>query len=160
MDLQSNGSALDMTGLAVTASGDASARLATKEFSTKRFVFSASGMKGKDKFEVKLDAPSLKLTDEDKFTAANLPLNAKLDGAGGNIIAALAVPGIEGTASSFKVDAMTLNAELKQPEQDFKLKLTSPVTGSIDAQQFNLSGSHWHSMPQATNCRARASAAN
>ena len=27
----------------------------------------------------------------------------------------------------------------KQPEQDFKLKLTSPVTGSMDAQQFNLS---------------------
>ncbi len=139
LDLQANGSALDMTGLTVTASGDASAQLTTKEFSTKKFAFSASGMKGKDKFEAKLDAPSLNLASN-KFTADNLLLNAKLDGAGGNIIAALAVPGIEGTASSFKVSAMTLNAELKQPEQDFKLKLTSPVTGSIDAQQFNLSG--------------------
>lgn len=139
LDLQANGSALDMTGLAVTASGDASAQLTTKEFSTKKFAFSASGMKGKDKFEAKLDAPSLNLTSN-KFTADNLLLNAKLDGAAGNIIAALAVPGIEGSASSFKVSAMTLNAELKQPEQDFKLKLTSPVTGSIDAQQFNLSG--------------------
>lgn len=139
LDLQANGSALDMTGLAVTASGDAGAQLTTKEFSAKKFMFSASGIKGKDKFEVKLDAPSLNLT-EDKLTAANLLLNAKMDGAAGNIVAALAVPGIEGNASSFKVSAMTLNAELKQPEQDFKLKLTSPVTGSIDAQQFNLSG--------------------
>jgi len=138
LDLQANGGALDMTGLAVTASGDASAHLATKEFSTKNFVLSASGLKGKDKFEVKLDAPGLSLA-KDKFTADNLALNAKLDGAAGNLVAALAVPGIEGNASSFKVSTLTLNAELQQPEQDFKLKLTSPVTGSMDAQQFNLS---------------------
>lgn len=138
LDLQANGMALDMTGLAITASGDASARLATKEFSTKKFMLSASGMKGKDKFEVKLDAPGLNL-GKDKFTADNLALNARLDGAAGNLVAALAVPGVEGNASSFKVSMLTLDTELKQAEQDFKLKLTSPVTGSMDAQQFNLS---------------------
>ena len=138
LDLQANGMALDMTGLAVTASGDASAQLTTKEFSTKKFMFSASGMKGKDKFEMKLDAPGVNL-NKDKFTAESLALNARLDGAAGNLTAALAVPGIEGNASSFKVSTLTLDAELKQAEQDFKLKLTSPVTGSMDAQQFNLS---------------------
>ena len=138
LDLQANGKALDITDLSVKAGGDAGAQPSTQEFSMKKFALSASGLKGKDKFEVKLDAPDLKLT-KDKFTGDGITLNAKLDGALGNIVAALSLPGIEGNAGSFKVSSMTLDVDVKQPEQTFKLKLTSPVTGSIEAQQFNLS---------------------
>lgn len=139
LDLQANGKALDITDLLVKASGDASAQPATQEITLKKFALSASGMKGKDKFEAKLNAPDLNLT-KDRFTGGDITLNAKLDGALGNIVAALSLPGIEGNASSFKVNAFSLVAEVKQPEQAFKLKLTSQVTGSIEAQQFNLSG--------------------
>ncbi|ADE10667.1 AsmA family protein [Sideroxydans lithotrophicus] len=140
LDMQANGNALDITDLHVQAGGDASARVATKEYSMKKFTLSASGAKGKskDKFEAKLDVPELSLA-KDKFTGNGVTLNAKLDGAPGSIVAVLELPGIEGNASSFKVSAMVLDAELKQPDQTFKLKLTSPVTGSIEAQQFNLS---------------------
>jgi AsmA protein len=138
LDFQANGNALDFTDLVVKASGDASAQPATQAFSMKKFALSASGMKEKNKFEARLDAPDLNLT-RDKFTADNIALNAKLDGAPGNIIATLALPGIEGNASSFKVNSMALDVDVKQAEQAFMLKLTSPVAGSLDAQQFNLS---------------------
>ena len=138
LDLQASGKALDITDLIVKASGDAGAHPATQELAMKKFALSASGVKGKDRFEAKLDAPDMNLT-KDKFTGEGIALSAKLDGALGNVIAALSIPGIEGTAGSFKVSSMLLDVDVKQPEQTFKLKLTSPVTGSIEAQQFNLS---------------------
>ncbi|MFZ2163005.1 MAG: AsmA family protein [Sideroxyarcus sp.] len=138
LDLQANGAALDITNLVVKASGDASARPATQEFSMNKFALTASGVKGKDKFDARLDAPDLNLT-KDKFTGENISLNAKLDGALGNVAAKLALPAIEGNAQVFKVSSLQLDVDLKQPEQSFKVKLTTPVTGSIEAQQFNMS---------------------
>lgn len=104
----------------------------------KQFALSASGMKEKNKFDARLDAPNLNLT-RDKFSGDGIALNAKLDGALGDIVATLSLPGIEGNASAFKIGSMALDVEVKQTEQAFKLKLTSPVAGSLDAQQFNLS---------------------
>lgn len=138
LDLQAKGAALDITDIVVKASGDASAHLAAQEFAVKKFALDASGVKGKDKFEAKLDAPALSFT-KDKFSADGISLNAKLDGALGNVVAALSLPGIEGDARSFKVSLLSLDADLKQAEQAFKVKLTTRLTGSIEAQQFNLS---------------------
>ncbi len=138
LDLQAKGAALDITDLNVKVGGDAGAKPATQEFSLQKFAFSASGMKGKDRFEARLDAPDLNLT-KDKFSGSNIALNAKFDGAPGNVVAALSLPGVEGNARAFKVSGMQLDVDFKQPEQAFKLKFTSPITGSIEAQQFNLS---------------------
>jgi AsmA protein len=159
LELQANGKALDITDLIVKASGDASVQPAKQEFSMKKFALSASGSKGKEngvsapanmseanvkqsgqsyKFDAKLDAPELSLT-QDKFSGSGIALNAKLDGSLANIVAALSLPAIEGNANSFKVSSLMLDVDVKQPEQAFKLKLTSQVTGSIEAQQFNLS---------------------
>ena len=138
LDLQANGAVLDVTNLSVKAGGDASAYPAVQEFSMNKFAFTVSGVKGKDQFEVRLDAPNLNLTKE-KFTGENVVLNAKFDGAPGNVAAKLSLPAIEGNARVFKVSALQLDVNLKQPEQSFKVKLSSPVTGSIEAQQFNLS---------------------
>lgn len=138
LELQANGKALDMTDLLVKAGGDASAHLATQEFALQKFAFSASGSKAQGTFEASFNAPDLSLT-RDRFKGDSVALNAKLDGASGSVVAALALPGIEGNAGSFKVGSMALDVDVKQPEQAFKLKLTSPLTGSIDAQQFNLS---------------------
>ena len=138
LDLQANGAVLDVTNLSVKAGGDASAYPAVQEFSMNKFAFTVSGVKGKDQFEVRLDAPNLNLTKE-KFTGENVVLNAKFDGAPGNVAAKLSLPAIEGNARVFKVSSLQLDVNLKQPEQSFKVKLSSPVTGSIEAQQFNLS---------------------
>ncbi len=138
LDLQVRGSALDISNLAVQASGDASANLGTQEFSAGKLAVSATGVKGKDRFDAKLDAPSLSLT-KDKFSGDKLALNAKLDGAMGNIVASLSMPSLEGNAQSFKSGALTLELDMKQPEQTFKVKLSSPVHGNFEVQQFNLS---------------------
>ena len=137
LELQASGSALDISNLKVHASGDMSADLATHEFTAKKFALSASGVKVKDKFEANLDAPSLNLT-RDKYSGDKLTLNAKLDAAFGNIVASLTMPGVEGNAQSFKVSALSLDLDVKQPEQAFKLKLSSPLSGNIKTQQFNL----------------------
>ena len=137
LDLQAGGAALDISGLKLQAGGDANADLVTQEFGAQRFSLSASGTKAKDAFEVKLDTPALSLT-RDKFSGDKLTLNAKLDGAAGNIVAALSLPGLEGNAQSFKSGAMTLDLDVKQPEQSFKVKLSSPLSGNFQAKQFNL----------------------
>lgn len=138
LDMQAKGMALDITDLAVKAGGDASAHLTAQEFSAKKFAFSASGVKGRDRFEAKLNVPALSYA-KDKFSGDSIALNAKLNGAPGDIEAALSLPALDGNARAFKVAALGLDVDLKQPEQTFKLKLTTPVTGSIEAQQFNLS---------------------
>ena len=138
MELQAGGSALDITSLKVKASGDVSADLAAQEFGAKKFTLNASGVKGKDKFEVALDAPALDLT-KDKYSGDKIALNAKLDGVFGNIAASMAVPGVEGDMQSFKLSALALDLDVKQPEQAFKVKFGSPVSGNFKTQQFNLS---------------------
>ena len=138
LDLQAKGAALDISNLVAQASGDVSANLATQEFSAKKLAVSATGVKGKDNFEAKLEAPALKLT-QDKFSGDKLTASAKLDGASGNIVASLVVPGLEGNAQFFKSKAIALDIDMKQPEQAFKVKLSSPVAGNLEVKQFNLS---------------------
>ena len=138
LDLQAKGAALDISNLVVQASGDASANLDTQEYAAKKLAVSATGVKDKDNFEAKLDAPALNLT-KDKFSGDKLTLNASLDGASGNIAANLTLPGLEGNAQFFKSSAITLDLDIKQPEQAFKVRLSSPVAGSFEGKQFNLS---------------------
>ncbi|OGS94532.1 MAG: hypothetical protein A3G79_02735 [Gallionellales bacterium RIFCSPLOWO2_12_FULL_57_18] len=138
MDLQASGSALDISDLKLKAGGDASANLTTGEFGAQRFSLQATGMKGKDSFEAALDAPQLSLT-KNKFSGDKLTLKAKLDGAFGNVVASVSLPGVEGNEQSFRISALALDLDVKQPEQAFKVKLSSPVSGSIQAQQINLS---------------------
>jgi AsmA protein len=94
-------------------------------------------VKAKDRFEAMLDAPLLNFTN-DKYSGDKLVLNAKLDAVFGNIVASLSLPGMEGNTQSFKVSALTLDLDVKQPEQTFKVKLSSPLSGNIKTQQFNL----------------------
>ncbi len=137
LDLQAGGSALDISNLKVTAGGDLDADMTRKEFAAKKFSLTASGLKNKDSFEIALDAPSLGLST-DKYSGDKVTLNAKLDGASGNITANLVVPGMEGNAQSFKVSALSLDLDVKQPEQSFKVKLRSLLSGNVKMQQFDL----------------------
>jgi AsmA protein len=137
LELQASGSALDISNVKVKASGDVNADMAREEFAAKKFSLGASGMKDKDNFEIALDAPSLDLT-KDKYSSESLKLNAKLDGASGNIAADLTMPGIAGNAQSFRISALSLDMDVKQPEQAFKLKLSSPLSGNIKTRQFDL----------------------
>jgi len=138
LDLQASGAALNISDLKLKVGGDASADLTTQEFGAKKFTLHTTGVIDKNNFEATLDAPALNLT-ADKFSGDQLTLNAKLDGASGNLAAALSLPGLEGSAKSFKSSELALNLDVMQPGQTLKMKLSSPLSGNFQAQQFNLS---------------------
>ncbi|RFC34878.1 MAG: AsmA protein [Candidatus Nitrotoga sp. SPKER] len=138
LELQAKGTALDISNLAVLANGNISANFDTHEFSTKQLVVTATGLQGKNNFNAKLDAPALNLV-QNNFTSDKLTLNTKLDSTFGNIVASLALSDLTGNPQSFKSSALTLELDMKQLEQAFKIKLSSPVTGNIEQQQLNLS---------------------
>ncbi len=138
LDLQARGTALDISNLVVQASGDASAKLSTQEFTARQLAVSATGIKGRDNFDARLDVPSLNMT-KDKFSGDKLTLKAKLDGALGKIVAALSLHDLSGNAQLFKSRELALELDIKQPQQAFKVKLSSPVSGNFEQQHFNLS---------------------
>jgi AsmA protein len=138
LKLAVTGAALDMTKLQLNVSGAASANLATQEFSANKLLLKVSGVKGTEGFSADLSAPELNLAS-DHYTGSGVTLNAKLDAAFGQLVAALAIPAVSGNAQAFKVDNLSVDATLTQPAQTFKVKLTSPLAGNMHAQQFALS---------------------
>ncbi|HEU0189461.1 MAG TPA: AsmA family protein [Gallionella sp.] len=141
LDLQASGAVLDISNLKAKASGDASADLATQEYSTQKFSLNATGVKAKDNFDVALNAPALSLT-KDKLSGSKLALNAKLDGATGNIAAILSVPSLEGSLKSIKASALNLDlkAKLPQPKLDVAAQLKTALTLDPEKQSLQLKG--------------------
>ena len=135
MDLQVNGSALDIANLRMIAGGDVSVNLSTQELVANKFVINVKGTKAASPFEAALDLPTLMLSKE-KFSGEHLKLNAKFDS--GNIVAALSLPDLSGNAQSFKVSKLLLDLSVQMPDQAFNVKLASPMSGNFNAQQFNL----------------------
>jgi len=136
--LQLKGAALDISNLLLTATGEASANLATQEFTAKNFEVTASGTKGKDNFDAALKMPAFNFS-KDKVAAGKLSLNANLDGDSGKITAALSLLDMQGSMQSFTSSGLVLDVDLKQAEQEFKLKMSTPLAGSVEAKQLNLS---------------------
>ncbi|MCK9201576.1 MAG: AsmA family protein [Gallionella sp.] len=111
LDLQANGAALDMQGLKLQAGGDVSADVSAQQYGTQNFVVKASGTKGKDTFEVALDAPKIAVT-KDSFSGDRLALSARLSGAN-DITATLSLPSIQGNARAFGSKVLTLSFDAK-----------------------------------------------
>ena len=138
MTLHAKGTVLDINNLDLQASGNASANLLAQAFTADKLSVAASGTMDKDNFNFQLDAPALTLT-KDKFAGEKFTLNAKLDGGIGNIVAALTLHDLSGNAQLFRSNALTLDLDVQQVEQAFKIKLASPLSGNFEQQQFNLS---------------------
>lgn len=111
LDLQASGTALDIGNLKVQAGGDVSADVSAQQYGTQDFAVKASGIKGKDAFEVGLDAPQIKVT-RDSFSGDRLALSARLNGAN-DITATLSLPSIQGNASAFGSKALTLSFDAR-----------------------------------------------
>jgi AsmA protein len=87
---------------------------------------------------VKLDVPSLSL-EKDDISVEGVVLDTQLDAAFGKVIAALSLPSAKANAEQFKVSDLSINVDVAQPEQAFKLKLATPIVANLKTQQFNLS---------------------
>lgn len=138
LDVQVKGAALDITDLVVKLGIDASANLSEQNYAAKKFVLAASGLQGKDKFDAKFEVPALSLLKND-VAIEGVALNAQLDAAFGNVVAALSLPSVKGDMEKLKVSGLTINVDVKQPDQSFKLKLSTPISANLKTQQFNLS---------------------
>lgn len=73
-----------------------------------------------------------------EFDAKKLVVNVSGTQDKNSFEATLSLPGMASGAQSFKITALTLDAEMKQPEQAFKLALNTPMSGNFASQQFSL----------------------
>jgi AsmA protein len=135
--LEVKGDAAGYTGIAARAGGSLSANLKTNEFATEKLTANGTAMQGKDKVAFKLDAPRLAMT-ADKASGEKVTATFTVTSPDGATNIAANVPGIEGTSRSFRAPAMAVDLERRQADQTLKARLTSPVSGNIEAMQFSL----------------------
>lgn len=137
--LEARGQLAGISDFALKAAGSVSARPNTGEFTAGKLSVAASGASGKDKFDVQLDAPRLNFA-AGKASGDMLTVLAKLSNSQGTAGINLVLPGIEGTVQAFKSGAMTLELDMRQGGLTVKSRLSSPVAGNLQAQQFDLPG--------------------
>ena len=137
LSLQSSGQAADLTNFKLKAGGNLSTNLKRGEYAAEKLTVTLTGASGKDSLDLKLDAPKLAFTSA-KASGDRLSVVAKISGPTRSLTANLSLPGIEGTAQAFSSSGMTLELDLREGDQDIKAKLTSPITGNLDAQQLSL----------------------
>ncbi|HEU0290209.1 MAG TPA: AsmA family protein [Burkholderiales bacterium] len=137
LSLQSSGQAADLTNFKLKAGGNLNTNLKRGEYTAEKLTVTLTGASGKDSLDLKLDAPKLAFTSA-KASGDRLSVVAKISGPTRSLTANLSLPGIEGTAQAFSSSGMTLELDLREGDQDIKAKLTSPITGNLDAQQLSL----------------------
>jgi len=137
LGFEAKGQAADISNLNLKASGSVTAKPKAGEFSTDKLSLAMTGVSGKDNLDIKVDAPKLHFT-ADKASGDKVTVAAKITNAQGATIANIVLPGVEGTAQAFKSSGMTLDLDMKQGDQNIKAKLSSPVSGSMQAQQISL----------------------
>ena len=119
------------------AAGTVMANVGSGEFTASKVSAALTGSSGKDTLDIKLEAPRLEIA-ANKASGDKLTVAAKVTGPGGTTSANLSLPGIEGTAESFKSSAMTLDLDMKQGELAVTAKLASPVSGNAKTRQLTL----------------------
>lgn len=138
MDFSAKGTAAGITNLAVTAKGDIDAKPPTREIIVSKLAIAATGKpEGGGDLNVKFDAPKLNVT-RDKVNGEKIALDATIAEGKGKTVVKLEIPGIDGTAKAFNAASMTLNVETQGDGSTMKAKVTSPLTGSVDAERIEL----------------------
>ena len=137
MDVGVKGEAAGVKDLDFSLKGGVDARPESTEFIGTGLQMAVTGKLGADKLDAKLDAPNIQLT-KDKVSSGKISLDGKLEQAAGTIHAVLTLPELEGNGKAFKSSQMNLNVDGQQGENSIKGTLTSPISGSLDEQQFSL----------------------
>ncbi len=138
LDFNANGTAAGINNLAATVKGDIDAKPATKELVVSKLAVAATGKPaGGGDLNVKFDAPKLNVT-KDKVNGEKIVLDATMSDAKGKTLVKLEIPSLDGTAKAFTAASMTLNIETQSDGATMKAKVTSPLTGSVDAEKIEL----------------------
>ena len=138
LDFNAKGTAAGIINLVASAKGDVDAKPATKELVVSKLAVAATGRpEGSGDLNVKFDAPKLNVT-KDKVTGDKIALDATMTQNKSKTSVKLDIPGIDGTAKAFTAAMMTLNIEMQKEGSTIKAKVTSPLTGSVDAEKIEL----------------------
>jgi AsmA protein len=129
------GSFDDISQLAIELAGNADFSLNDKRFSLNDIKLEASGKKGAQAFDLKMDAPKLAMTD--KAATGKLNGEAKLAEASRTVQAKFALPSFEGTPQAFKIPSLALDVTVKDKELDAKASLAGSFTGNMDKLLFS-----------------------
>ena len=138
LDVSAKGLAAGISNLAATVKGNIDARPAIKEFAISRLAIAATGKQESGDLNVKLDVPKLNMT-KDKVTGEKIVIHATVSKGNNKTVAKIDIPGIDGNAKAFKSGEFTANIETQQDGMTIKSKVTSPLTGSVDAERVELS---------------------
>ncbi len=139
LDLDAKGDAAGVSGLVASAKGDVEVRAATKEFSASKLAVSVAGKQAGGDMKVRLDAPKLSVT-KDRVSGEKITLDAALADGRSKLNAKLEIPGVEGDAKAFRAGQMNALVDLQREGATVKVKLASPVTGSVEAERVELTG--------------------
>jgi len=77
-----------------------------------------------------------------EFSVNNFEFNTILRGTFGDVVANLSLSELKTNEKSFEASKLNLDMDINQPEQSFKVKVNSPLSGDIKALKFSLSDVH------------------
>jgi AsmA protein len=138
LDFNAKGTAAGISNLVASAKGDIDAKPATKELIVSKLAVTATGKpEGGGDLNLKFDAPKLNVT-KDKVNGDKIALDATMTEGKSKTAIKLDIPGIDGNAKAFTAAMMTLNVEMQKEGSTIKAKVTSPLTGSVDAERIEL----------------------
>ena len=137
LDLGIKGLAAGVNNLVANAKGDIDARLASGEFVVSKLAVTATGKQEGGDLDVKFELPKLANTKE-KVSGEKITLDATVNGAKSKLAVKLAVPAIDGNMQAFKAGEFTVSVDMQKDGATTKAKLTSPLTGNIEARRFEL----------------------
>jgi len=137
VDLSTSGFAAGIQNLAATAKGDIGVKSGRNEFQFSGLAITATGTQADGNLDFRLEAPSLAVI-HDQISADKIVIGATLSQAQSRLAASLEISGTEGTARLFKASTLTANLEMLHNGATDRAQLTSPLTGSIEADRFEL----------------------
>ncbi len=138
LDLSAKGLGAGISDLVANVKGNVDANPASKVFVVSKLVIAATGKKDGGDLNFKLDVPALNVTKE-KVKGENISLDARMNEGKGRMTAKLDIPAIDGNAQAFRANDFMASVEMHQPTgATIKAKLNSPLTGSVDAEKFEL----------------------
>lgn len=139
LNLEIKGEAAGLQKLAMELKGDLELDQAADTLLARNLAAAVVGKKGADDIDFRLTAPKLQWQGG-KIATETMDLAAKLQQAGakGAMELAAHISALTGDRQSFKADLLTVEFNTRQPDGEYKGKLTSPLTGNFTDRQFAL----------------------
>ncbi len=136
-NLSVTGEAAGIQSLALKVASQLEANTQTKQFKAGDFNLEFSGQQNGKQISASLKAPALQLANN-KLEAATIEGNAGIKSAEQQIQALLKLSGISGSQNEIHLAQASLNADVVQGQQTFKVSFTSPVDAVIPTKTVSL----------------------